>query len=278
MMETLAEARSRMQQGDWTRAFQLMEPLAQTCDDLIESGWFTDDAESRFFNFRSAADEVVWRAHNEESRRVRKATDPFALVYHYYGMCLLEAKRHEESIAACTKAVRWNPSDVGMRFELGENYKILNDMASYERVLRDLYPYVATAADLAHYHRAMGYLRIELGNYQLAAAHLIVSLLFEDSPYPFNEIAYIKEQYGQEYTNMGPEEAFDVMDAFGERTMLDDYTYHALNVLLSESFACEEYEIALQCAQDLYGLTHDDHFGELAQQLTDLLAMYQEEE
>lgn len=270
-MQTLEEATHNMQANNWDKATDLIEPLAKTCDDLIASGWCADDAMSRYFDFRSATDEIVWRVHNEERRTIRRATEPFARVYSTYGSCLVEARRCDEAIVACQKAIRWNPSDVSARFELSECHKLLHDMVSYERVLDELYPYVATATDLARYHRAMGYLRIEQGAHQVAAAHLMLSLLFERSPYPFGEITYIKMEHGQDYTNMSPGEALGTLEASGEKVLIHEDTFRALNQILRESHKHQDYGVTLQTATELYKLTRDDQYRDLAGRLRDML-------
>jgi len=268
---TLEEAAFNMGKGNWAKALELIEPLAAKMDSLVESDWNADDSESRYFNLRSVTDEVVWRTHNEEPRTIRGATEPFARIYFTYGSCLFEAQRYDEAIEACSKAIRWNPADVGLRFELGENYKRLGDMKSYERILNELYPYVATAAELAHYHRAMGYLHIELGNFKLAAAHLMVSLFFENSSLPLSEVMYIKMQYGQDYTDMTPQDALDVLRKAGEKVFPDEDTFDALNQLLRVSFRHGDYQTTLTTAIELYNFTHSEEYEKIARQLTEAL-------
>ena len=272
---TLEEAAFNVGKGNWAKALELIEPLAAKMDRLAESGWNADDSESRYFDFRSVTDEVVWRAHNEEPRTIRGATEPFARIYFTYGSCLFEAQRYDEAIEACAKAIRWNPADVGLRFELGESYKRLGDMGSYERILGELYPYVATADELAHYHRAMGYLHIELGSFRLAAAHLMVSLLFENSSYPLSEVMYIKMKYGQDYTDMTPQDALTVLEEANEEVFPDEDTFHALNQLLGESFRQGDYQTTLETAVELYNFTHGEEYERLVHQLMDTLGIEQ---
>ena len=271
--ETLNEVTRNMQTGNWAAASAIIEPLAATCDDLIESGWCADDAKSRYFDFRSATDEIVWRARNDDPRTVRRATDPFARIYATLGSCLVEARRYDEAIVACEKAIRWNPANVDARFELGECYKVLRDVTAYGQVLDELYPYVASAFDLAHYHRAMGYLRIEQGSLQVAAAHLIVSLLFDTSSYAISELAYIKREFGHDYTNMEPDEAIAILVESGERVLIDERTFQALVQTLGVSMQYQDYETALSVARELYNFTRDDTYKDIARQLAGTLGL-----
>ena len=271
--ETLNKVVHRMQTGDWAQALALIEPLAATCDDLIESGWCADDSQSRYFDFHSATEEIVWRAHNSDQRTIRRATDPFARIYATLGSCLVEARRYDEAIVACTKAIRWNPADVDARFELGENFKALCDYETYEHILDELYPYVATSADLAHYHRAMGYLRIEQGSFQVAAAHLVLSLVFDRSSYAVSELAYIKQEYGHDYTDMVPDEAIAILMESKAHVLIDEKTFQALVQTLGVSMQYQDYETSLSVAMELYNFTRDDTYKDLIHKLAETLGL-----
>lgn len=268
---TLEEVAFNIKQGEWGRALELIEPLAEKMDELVASGWSSDDSKNRYFDFRNVIDEFVWRAHNDEERVIRPAAEPFAKVYLTYGSCLFEAQRYDDAIVACGKAIRWNPADVGLRFELGENYKRLGDMDSYEQVLRDLHPYIATANDLAHYHRAMGYYCIEQRHLRIAAAHLLTSLLFENSNLPLSEVMYIKMECGEDYTDMTPQDAIAVLSDAGEVIFHDAETHRALAELIRVSFQHKDYEVTLHTAVELYNITRGEEYERIAQQVMDLL-------
>lgn len=274
---TLNEVSYNIKAGNSAKALAIIEPLARKMDDLLASGWCADDTESRYFNFRSPIDEVVWHAHNNESRDIRQATEPFDRVYFMLGSCLFEAGRHEEALVACSKAVRWNPADVGLRFELAENYKRLRDMDGYARVVQELYPYVASADELGHYHRAMGYLCVELGSFRSAAAHLMASLLFDNSSLPLSEVMYIKMQYGQDYTDMTPQAAIGVLEEIGDPLLIDNATFKALNQLLGTSFRHGDLQTTLQVAVELYNLTRNEEYEKLARSLVDALENVEKE-
>ena len=271
--ETLNEVAHNMQTGNWAAASAIIEPLAATCDDLIDSGWCADDSKSRYFDFRSATDEIVWRARNDDPRTVRRATDPFARIYAALGSCLVEARRYDEALVACEKAIRWNPANVDARFELGVCHKVLGDVVAYGRVLDELYPYVATAYDLAHYHCAMGYLRIEQGSLQVAAAHLVWSLLFDTSSHAISELAYIKQEYGKDYTNMAFDEALAILVEADERVLIDERTFQALVQTLSVSMQYRDYGTALSVARELYNFTGDDTYKDIICQLEETLGL-----
>ena len=274
---TLDEVAYNLKMGNPAKALELVEPLAKKLDELAASGWCADDSESRYFDFDSAIDEMVWRAHNDERRDIRSATGPFARVYLTYGSCLYELERHLEAIEACSKAIRWNPADVNLRFELAENYKRLHDMDAYERILQELYPYIASADELAHYHRAMGYLRIEQQHFKTAAAHLMASLLFEESSLPLGEVMFIKMEHGQDYTDMTLQEAVSVLDSAGEPLLIDHATFDAMDQLLRMALQHGDLHTALQVAVELYNFTKSEECERIVRELIDAMKEVDEE-
>lgn len=261
------EANYNMKMGNPAKALELIEPLAKKYDDLTAEGWGEDDRDSVHFDFDSIIEHFVWRAHSNEERTVRSAVEPFALVYFTYGSVLYEAGGFEDAIVALEKAIRWNPAKPMLRFELGENYKKLGDMETYNRVLDETHPYIATADDMARFHRSKGFLLIEMGSYELAAAHLMYSLLYGNSELALSEVMYIKMQFGEDYTGMTPETAGKLLESKGELCVANEDTLSTLYALIKIAIDNEDVETAIKSAINLYQLTGDEEIGDIARNL-----------
>ena len=113
----------------------------------------------------------------------------------------------------------------------------------------------------------MGYLRIEQERYESAAAHLMVSLVFEDSPLSLSEIMYMKMQHGQDFTDMTPTDAFDVLKAAGEPVVIDRATREALVRLVHRSLKDDDYQTALHAAIELYKIMRDEDYRDIARKV-----------
>lgn len=263
----LDEVLFAMKQGKPAEALDLMEPLIKKLDELADSGWSQDDSESVYFNFESPIEEAVWRAHSNEIRTARHAIEPFCRAYFLYGSALYELNRHEEAITALSKAIRWNPANPSLRFELGENFKKLNDMDAYERILDEIHPLIINASDMARLHRAKGFLFVERSNYEVAAAHLVASLLFENSPMAFGELMYIKKTCGEDYTDMSPEAAIDTLERAGEAFGINGKTAGVLSSIIGVALEHDDLETAATAAIGLYELTRDEEIEKLARAL-----------
>ena len=273
----IEEATYNMKMGNPAKALELIEPLARKYDELIEEGWNGDDRECVHFDFDSNIEMYVWRAHTDEERTPRSATEPFSQVYLIYGSTLFEVGRHDEAIRALEKAIRWNPAKPALRFELGENYKKLGNMEIYERILDAAHPYIATSDDMARFHRSKGFLLIEKGEYELAAAHLMYSLMYASSELALSEIMYIKMKFGEDYTGLTPESAGRLLEEKGELCVANEDTLGALYALIKIAIDNEDVGTAIQAAINLYELTGDEEIGVMAKALIDAVKRANEE-
>ena len=265
----LEEVAFNQKSGNPGRALELIEPLAKKLDESISEGLFADDTESRYFNFDSIAERIIWCAHNEEERDIRQVKVRISQVFLAYGSCLFEAQRYEDAIDALKKSIRWNPAKPMIRFELGENYKRLGDMDSYERVLDEAHPYIATASDMARFHRSKGFMLIERESYELAAAHLMYSLAYEESNLALSEIMYIKMKCGEDYTDLTPSSAAEILEREGDLSGANEVTLSALYSLIKLAADNGDADTAIHSAINLYELTGDEDIADLAKALID---------
>ena len=86
---------------------------------------------------------------------------------------------------------------------------------------------------------------------------------------------YIKMKYGQDYTDMTPQDALTVLEEANEEVFPDEDTFHALNQLLGESFRQGDYQTTLETAVELYNFTHGEEYERLVHQLMDTLGIEQ---
>ena len=253
--------------GDPEKALHLIEPLVQSFDEMITAGCYRDDKESVYFDFTSPIEEIIWRVHTDESRIVRVCPEPFSHVYALYSACLYETGQHEAALAAEEKAIRWNPSDVNLRFEVGENYKKLGDMEALNEALDTAHPYVRDAAGMAKFHREKAFYLVETGNYELAAAYLVFSTVFENSNLVGSELMYLKRECGADFTGMTVDEATAVLEKSGETYLPDEGSLAALSSIIGIALKHDDAQTATRAAIDLYELTGDEDVRQLAMQL-----------
>jgi len=267
LQAALDEADRLGRSGRCEEAARVLEPQVHKLDELIAGGWYADDTESVYFDFDTLSELFVWKAHTNEEREPHGVSQPIALVFFVYSSCLYECERYAEAVEWIEKAIRWNPASARLRFELAEDYKRLGDIDACDAAIDVAYPLVANASDMAKWHREKAFVEIERGELELAAAHLIGSLIFEGSDSAANELMYIKAKYGKDFTGMDGNTAVRILEENGRPLVPDMGTLHALADLLLMLREERRVDEAADIAEDLYGLTGDESVGRLAEML-----------
>lgn len=171
---------------------------------------------------------------------------------------LYEVDRFDEAIVWLERALCWNPASPALYFELGENYKRKGDFHKAETCADKGYPYSYRTVQLAKYLRTKGFCNVEYGNFKLAVAFFMASLLYKSSELALSEIMYMKVQYGADYADMTPEQAMVVLEESNMPYGAHEDTLKTFCTVLSNSLEAEDYPVAAQCAFVLYQLTRDE--------------------
>ncbi len=246
------------------QALETLEPVIAQVEALVAAGKFADNEHTVYRDFATLTEAVVWQAHARDPRTLSKPALPMAQTYLAHGSNLYELGRYDDAADALKRAILWNPASPLLYFELAEDYKKLGDIDSCDAALDDAYPYIARDTDLAQYHRTKAYVATERGDYELAAAHLVTSLLFQESKTARDELWLLKLRRGADYTKMGPGEAIDVLQQRDQPMNVDLGTLDALTGMLEILQESGRFGEAAQVADDLYGLTGEENVANLA--------------
>ena len=93
------------------------------------------------------------------------------------------------------------------------------------------------------------------------------SLAYEESNYALSEIMYIKMVCSEDYTDLTPETAAQILGRAGELSSADGTTASAMYALIKIAADQGEFDTAIKTAVDLYGLTGDEGIADLARSL-----------
>ena len=263
----LKDAIRNLRAGDKGRALKIIEPAARAYDKMIAQGWGRGDERNALFDFRSPIDEAVWRAHNNDERAVRYSIEPISQVFYVQALALYGLRRHREALSTLGTALRWNPVNCAIRFEIIANYKQLEDYRSFEQAVDDAHRFAVTAEEMALFHRCKGHALVERESFQLAAAHYVCSLRYERNRLALSELAYIKAKSGKNLDSMTREDAVGVLENAGEAIGADSKTLSALNDALRDACHKEDYDTAIQATFNLYRLTGNKENAAMTRQL-----------
>lgn len=257
-----------MQQGESMKALSIIEPLAMKLKELNDSGLCLEDSVSAYYNFNSLIDHILTVELTGQKKEVRLATEPFAEVYALYAGVLYELDRHEDAINWLEEALRWNPAATGFYFEIADNFKKLDELGKVEQWDDKAYLFIVNPTDLARWYRDKGFVAIEKGQYELAAALFVISCIFEESPQAMSELMFMKRHLNMDYTDMDIEEAARVL---GKASIPIGPNPATIGLLVGIERLVEEQgdsNYAADISYDIYCLTFDEEWLTKAQALS----------
>lgn len=256
----LDEALLAMQKGDTDRALSIIEPYAHKLEELHESGLCKEDAVSIYFDFDNVIQYIYVAETLRTDKEIRHATEPFANTFGMYAGLLFDVGRHEEAIEWLRKAIKWNPAQTQFYYEIATNYKKLGDLNAALEAGGEAFAYIMDAQSLARWYRERGFIAIEQGQLRLAAAEFRYSNIFEESPLAMSEIMYIRQEYGEDYTGMGVDQAVTILEEYEMPLNITPYSFGLLAAIYRFLVEQEDIEAACKLAFDLYGLSGDDEW------------------
>ena len=107
------------------------------------------------------------------------------------GVSLFDKGMYAEAIEAYSRCLTIDENDVLARFEIAEAYIAMRDYDQAAGWLTDLTARVSGDDEKARLLRRLGFIEIEKGNYEAAAALYTYSLEFEENDLARNELGYI---------------------------------------------------------------------------------------
>ncbi len=172
--------------------------LGKTVEIVEEAGMYEDTDDEKFFCFNNVLEQILYNEVFNPGKELKQVPDNYADMYHKYGALLFEAKRYDEAEAVLKKAVRWNPVDTDILFELSEVYKVRGDWETFLPIMKQCLAYAYSKRALARSYRNLGFYFIEQEKYDTAAALYLFSLFFEsENETAYYELGYIKEKTGK---------------------------------------------------------------------------------
>ena len=255
------------QEGDFEAAYELLEPMVRMARENIAEGWFANTEDISRFCFKNPIQEMIWRAHNRGKIRIRIVLEPLDELFLAYASCLYELERFDEAAATLEEAIRWNPADASIRFELAENQRRLDDREGFRHTMAELHPFITSVEELARYHRNLAYLDVEEGAYELATAHLLASIAFVDSDSAINELAYIVQKSGEDHSGMEPERVQELISAAGCMFGPDPTTINAIGDIIQPAYEAGDRMTAVVAATILYNFTGNEDVRAFAERV-----------
>lgn len=222
------------------------------------SGMFKSDNECDYFCFDNPIQQMIYASSFNPIKTLRTPTYDYAMIYYFYGYCLIENKKFEEAEAALKTALEWNPVSTQIMFELAEIYKMNKSFDEYLYWTKQSLKYAYTANEVARCYRNLGYYYSDIGEYDLAAVLYYFSQFFCDTEITNSELFYIVKEIGYVPKQLSTTET---QALFEKNDIQFGASEDVLSVVYSigKQFAeINQINNAVYCFGIVYELTHDE--------------------
>lgn len=190
--EVYAEGSRLMRAGQTAKALTITKQLYEHITEH-----FKETPEMRFFSFRNLLESNLYQILYHPTKQLVKAPFDFSLFIGAYAYNLVEVRRLDEAIPVLEEAIRYNPVNPDVRFELAEVYKLKQDDNKLLETICDTLPICASAYAIARCYANLGYWCVDIKDYTSAVAFYYESLLFADHPQITAELRHVEHLMGQ---------------------------------------------------------------------------------
>ena len=265
----MAEAERCLSRGDAKAAVELLLPL---CEQLFEVGKHAvedDEAQPTYFDLDNIVEQVLLVDTMKPERELKPTLLPFVHTYALCAFALHAEGRYEEAATWLQRALAWKPVQPHLYFEISEAFKKMGRFDQADAWIDRAYVVCADPLALARWYRAKSFCAVEREEYELAAAELLFSTAFEQSPAVTSELEYLKTERGQDFTDMDRETVVRTLQEHHLPLGPNEAALQALATSVAIARENGDLPTARECALRLYGLTGDDSAKELYDSLVE---------
>lgn len=180
------------QNHDAIRAEKLYKSVIESIQDM-----FKDDEEAEYHSFDNIFEELIYKYLEKPQRTLRRSTFDNAMIYYFYGYCLIENEKQDEAEQALLEAFRWDPVKPQIIFELAEIYKARKDFKLFLKYTALALKYAYKTNDIARAYRNYGYYYTDIQEYETGAAFYYLSNIYEENKIANSELFYIAQSIGK---------------------------------------------------------------------------------
>ncbi len=243
--------------------------LAEELYSKITEG-FTESDTTKFVSLRNSFEDNLYQIVFKPEKTLNRTPFDFSRMITAYGYILVEYREFEKAVEVLKKAIEYNPVDCGPKFELSEIYKLQKDKDKIIEITKETLKVASSPATIARCYTNLGYMCVDLKEYDDAVAFYYASILF----YPYSavkaELRNISMITGQRLTPPDDDAVQKTFEKYGIPYGPDKTVIEVSALLSQQSLMNNNTKDALIYLKILYGLTND-------QQIKDIILKYEPE-
>lgn len=224
---------------------------------------FKQTEKAAFVSFRNPFEDNLYQYMCKPEKILNRAPFDFSQYITVYAFLLVETGSPLDAIPVLEKAIEYNPVDCGPRFELAEVYKLLSNKKRMLEVTRETLKYASSPIAVARCYANMGYLLVDMGEFDDAVAFYVASVMFAPHPQIPYELKDIAQRKGTPVIQPSRDQIIAVMKKydieFGPNPDVISVAAQLSMNYLSEG----NIPLALNALKLTYNLTRDEKIKNL---------------
>lgn len=227
----------------------LMKEIEKKADAFYQS-----PDNQNLFSFRNRFDEHLYRELFKPKSTFGRTPFDMCTYLTAYGYILVEMKKGKEAVPVLEKAIRFNPVNVGPRFELAETYKMLHEPANLLYTIKETLPVASSPEEIARCYCNLGYYCVEIKDYDSAVAFYYTSMLYFPNDHITGEIQHIAMLKGKQ---VDPPAKADIEKAFAKYKIKEGPNPVVVNMAYSLGEYCVEHNAHPQESLFYYSIAYN---------------------
>lgn len=243
------EANELFKEKKLEEAAALMKKIEEKAD-----AFSTNSDNQNLYSFRNRFDEYLFRELFKPKDIFGRTPFDLCMYLTAYGYILVEMNNGREAVPVLEKAIKFNPVNIGPRFELAETYKMLHEPAKLLYTIKDTLPIASTPEEIARCYCNLGYYCIDIKDYDSAVAFYYASLLYAPNDNVTGEIQHIAMLKGKQIE--APKKS-DIEKAFSKYKLKEGPNPVVINMAYSLGEYCVEHDAHPQESLFYYSIAYN---------------------
>lgn len=230
--------------------------LAEALYSKITEG-FAETETSKFVSLRNTFEDNLYQIVFKPQKTLNRSPFDFARMISSYGYILVEYRELDKAEEVLKKAIEYNPVDCGPKFELTEIYKLRKDKDKIIELTKDTLKVASSPAAIARCYANMGYMCVDLKEYDDASVFYYASLIFYPHLGVNAELRNIVTITGQKIATPDRNKIDKVFEKYGLEYGADKTVTEISALLAQQCLMDNNIKDALIYLKILYGITND---------------------
>lgn len=220
---------------------------------------FKENEKAKFVSTRNPFEDNLIQILFKQDKVLNRAPFDLATYITTYAYILTETGSPFDAIPVLKQAIDFNPVDCGPMFELAEVYKLLGNKKRLFEITRDTVKVASSPVALARCYANIGYILIDSGDYDDAAAFYTASVMMYPHPAVPQEMRHLAQLKGTPLKQFSHEQIVEVFKKYEVEFGFNPAVIRVASELAAHYLGERDIPNALKALKITYNMTRDEN-------------------